>query len=194
MAKANKKRAPQAQSDEVARKRQELAALLRRILETKSWLSWNSVYTVYWWADESADHPPLCDRDPCREQIESDRFLAHLHEIASGLDEGERLAALNELAARWYRDYGGRGPTLDLVARALRALGPQEQLAEFARAILETLRDNGPQSVDGLSASVGRHRDTTRKELAELAVRGLIERDNERAPFRLTDAGKQALG
>ena len=194
MAKAKKKQAPQAQSDEVARKRQELAALLARILATKAWLSCNSVYTVYWWADESTDHPPLCDHDPCREQAESDRFLAYLHEIASGLDEGERLAALNELAARWYRDCGGRGPTLDLVARALRALGPQEQLEESARAILETIRDNGPQSVDGLSHAVGVHRDTTRKKLAELAVRELIERDNERAPYRLTDAGKRALG
>ena len=190
MAKAKKK---QAQADTHNEARARVVALLRRILDTKAWLSYNSVYTVYWWADESTDHPPLCDHDPCREQIESDRFLAYLHETASGLDEDERLTALNELAARWYRDYGGRGPTLDLVARALRALGPQEQLEEFACAILETLRDNGPQSVDGLSASVVRHRDTTRKELAELAVRGLIERDNERAPYRLTDAGKRAL-
>jgi hypothetical protein len=205
MAKAKKKQAPQAQSDEVARKRERLIGLLRWLIETDRaqsrswWLIGSPVFLlVRWDLDGPSLVPPHAARalqyDLSTTNARGDQALADLNEIASTL-EGEARDALLELRERWNNAAPTPlgHPTLDLVARALRALGPRDQFNERELDLLTRLAAVGPQSVGKLAEFLKQSDETAGKVLAHLAARGLIERDNERAPYRLTDAGKRAL-
>jgi hypothetical protein len=198
MAKANKKRT-QADTHNEARAR--VVALLRRILDTKRWLSFNSVYAVVWWADESNDNwmiPPLCDHDPCSEQTEADALLSDLNMLSAEYRGGD-LEDLRDLRARWFRASPSAPstrpePTLVLATRALRVL-ERERLDERERKALQAIRDSsgGELGVGPIAELLDCDADTAGPVLARLASLGLIARPNDRRPYRLTDTGRRAV-
>jgi hypothetical protein len=199
MAKAKKK---QTQADTHNEARARVVALLRRILDTKRWLSFNSVYAVVWWADESNVNwmiPPLCDHDPCSEQTEADALLSDLNMLSVEYRGGD-LEDLKDLRARWFGASPSAPstrpePTLVLATRALRVL-ERERLDERERKALQAIRDSsgGELGVGEIALRIGvKEADTVRPVLDRLASLGLIARPNDRRPYSLTDTGRRAV-
>ena len=197
MAKAKKK---QTQADTHNEARARVVALLRRILDTKAWRSFNSVYSIHWWADE--DHsmiPPFCDHDPCIEETEANALLSDLNMLSAEYRGGD-LEDLKDLRARWFGASPSAPstrpePTLVLATRALRVL-ERERLDERERKALQAIRDSsgGELGVGEIALRIGvKEADTVRPVLDRLASLGLIARPNDRRPYSLTDTGRRAV-